>query len=144
MNRRDILLAVLSASEGRPYTPVQIQKAAFLIARNMPHLITEGPNYNFAPYDYGPFDQDVYNDAECLARSGLAEITQEAGVRWKRYAATDAGVARGRELLATMHPGHNNYICRVSAWVRALSFEQLVKSIYDAYPEMKANSIFRG
>jgi hypothetical protein len=32
----------------------------------------------------------------------------------------------------------------VSDWVRAQSFNSLVKAIYDAYPEMKVNSIFRG
>jgi hypothetical protein len=38
--------------------------------------------------------------------------------------------------------GH--YIQRISDWVRVLSFNRLVKSVYEAYPHMRAHSIFKG
>jgi len=53
MNRRDLVLAVLAASQGRSLTPVQMQKAAFLVTTNIPQVVTEGPLFNFVPYDYG-------------------------------------------------------------------------------------------
>ena len=42
-----------------------------------------------------------------------------------------------------MQKQQREYISRVFQWVRALSFEQLVRAIYAQYPEMKENSVFR-
>lgn len=144
MTRGEVLLAILAASQGRPYSPVQIQKAAFLVTKNLPDLVDIGPNFDFSPYDYGPFDQNVYSEVDGLSRAGLAEIIQQDGVRWNRYAASDSGIADGEAILAGMSERDRSYINNVTSWVRAQSFESLVKSIYVQYPEMKANSIFRG
>jgi hypothetical protein len=59
MTRSELILALLAAAEGRPYTPVQIQKAAFLVTRNLPQVMGEEQPFEFVPYDYGPFDADV-------------------------------------------------------------------------------------
>jgi hypothetical protein len=144
MTRDEVLLAILAASNGRPYTPVQVQKAVFLVTRNLPRLVSQGSNFNFEPYDYGPFDQNVYAEAEALRRAGLAEIIQQDGVRWNRYAASDLGIDRGGLILARMTERERTYIEKVATWVRAQTFEGLVKSIYDQYPEMRVNSVFRG
>ena len=74
MNPRDLVLAILAAAEGRPYTPVQIQKAIFIICDQFPSLIDAGPGFHFEPYDYGPFDSDVYSELAQLQRSGDAVI----------------------------------------------------------------------
>jgi hypothetical protein len=144
MTRSDVLLAILAASQGRPLTPVQIQKATFLVTRHFPGLIRHGPRYNFTPYDYGPFDQAVYTDAQLLARAGHVEIARREGVNWNQYSASDAGIAQGEAILDSMPQNERNYVRRVSAWVRSLSFEDLVRAIYEQYPEMRVNSIFRG
>lgn len=144
MKRSNVLLAVLSASGGQPFQPVQIQKAMFLVCENLPGLVTEGPNYNFAPYDYGPFDSTVYNDARVLQAAGLARIADASNGRWSTYSATDHGLERATEILGGMTKGQRKYILDVAAWVRKLSFSALVKSIYDAYPQMRERSIFEG
>jgi hypothetical protein len=76
MNRRDLVLAILAAAEGRAYTPVQIQKAVFVICDQLPHLIDDGPRFNFAPYDYGPFDGDVYTEIAMLQGTELGGRSQ--------------------------------------------------------------------
>jgi hypothetical protein len=81
---------------------------------------------------------------ELLARRGLAEIISQYGVRWNRYAASDAGIERGTKILESMPQRANDYVKNVSAWVRSQSFEGLVKAIYAQYPDMRANSVFRG
>jgi hypothetical protein len=107
-------------------------------------LIDEGPGFHFKPYDYGPFDPDVYSEIGALQRQGEAIIASPFG-NWNTYAASDRGLDRGENLLyGEMRRGASEYIQKVSNWVRSLSFSSLVKSIYEAYPEMKANSIFRG
>ena len=142
MNRQDVLLAALAASQGRPYSPVQIQKTMFLISKNIPKVFSNGTVYKFSPYDYGPFDSDVYVDAEKLEKDGLVEIIK--GGRWKNYAATDEGLKKGKEVLNLMKPERKTYIKEVSKWVRGQDFAQLVNAIYEQYPDMKANSIFKG
>jgi hypothetical protein len=142
MNRRDLVLAILSSSDGRPYTPAQLQKAVFLIARRMPRII-DGPAFNFVPYDYGPFDSDVYSEAESLRRENEVIIAPSGVGRWNTYAASESGLNRGRTLLDRLDGPARTYLHEVSSWVRSQSFSSLVKSIYEAYPEMRANSIFR-
>jgi hypothetical protein len=142
LNRRDLVLAILAASGGRPYTPVQIQKSVFVICDQLPDLIS-GLTFSFRPYDYGPFDSDVYSEISMLQHAGEAIIAPAPFGNWNTYAASDAGVIRGQKLLDQIGT-RREYIEKISAWVRSLGFNSLVKSIYEAYPEMKANSIFRG
>jgi hypothetical protein len=144
MTRDELVLAMLACAGGRPYTPVQIQKAIFLVCQQMPELITGGPGFDFRPYDYGPFDADVYSVADSLQRDGGAVIAPSPYGRWNTYAATDDGVAVGQEILAGLEADSREFLQRTSDWVRAQGFSSLVKSIYDAYPSMRENSIFRG
>jgi hypothetical protein len=51
MTRGDLVLALLAAAEGRSYTPVQLQKAAFLATTNLEGLVDNGPAFHFVPYD---------------------------------------------------------------------------------------------
>lgn len=144
MNRRDLLLAVLACAEGRNFTPAQIQKAMFLLSRQMPGLVQQGPGFAFRPYDFGPFDAGVYHEAEILERDGQAIISPSGSGNWRTYAASGEGVMRGKQLLHGLAAQQRDFVIKVSDWVRAQSFNSLVKSIYEAYPDMKANSIFRG
>lgn len=145
MNRRDLVLAILAAAEGRTYTPVQIQKAAFVICDQLPELIDEGPGFSFQPYDYGPFDSDVYSEISALQRAGLAVIAPSGIGNWSTYAASDAGIEQGDDILYNvLEEKDRAYIEKISNWVRSLDFASLVKSIYEAYPDMRARSIFRG
>lgn len=142
MNRSEILLAGLAAGgENATYTPVQVQKLFFLLDRESAAALG-GPFFNFVPYDYGPFDQAVYAGLDDLARRNLASI-QNTG-RYRIYGLSQQGQFEGRRILSTLAPDTRNYIVNVAGWVRQLSFQQLVASIYNKYPEMKANSVFRG
>lgn len=143
-DRRELVLAMLASSEGRPFTPVQIQKAIFLVSRNVPGLINSGSPFRFVPYDYGPFDSDVYAEAQALQSQGLAVLAPSGTGNWNTYAASADGVSLGKQILTSLPPDVQDYMLRVSEWVRAQSFRGLVKSVYDAYPEMKVNSVFRG
>ena len=142
MKREDVLLAILAVADGRGYQPVQMQKAMFLLQQNLSGLITEGECYYFEPYDYGPFDKQVYEDAETLSCSDLVEITKSPNGRWKTYAASALGSERGTAVLQTLPKDYQGYISAVSSWVRSLGFNELVKSIYAMYPDMKKNSVF--
>ena len=143
MNRRDAVLAVLAAADGNGYGPAQLQKALFLISKNAPDVFEDGRGFKFTPYDYGPFDKRVYDAADELASEGLCTVARSSN-GFRTYSATEDGRRVGQLILAGLPPGKRNYIQEVSRWVRSLSFAQLVKSIYQAYPETRKNSIFVG
>jgi uncharacterized protein len=142
MNRSEILLAGLAAGgEAATYTPVQVQKLFFLLDREAAPALG-GPFFNFVPYDYGPFDQAVYAGLDDLARRNLASV-QTTG-RYRVYGLSQTGLIEGRRILSTLQPSARDYVANAASWVRQLSFQQLVASIYNKYPEMKAKSVFRG
>jgi hypothetical protein len=144
MNRRELLLAILTAADGRPLTPVQLQKATFLVTENLEDIVDHGPGFKFVPYDYGPFDANVYNEAQSLALDDDVVIAPSGRGRWNTYAASEDGLEYGQELLDKLDDEDREYIVRTVKWVRSRTFSSLVKSIYDAYPRMRANSIFKG
>lgn len=143
MHRRDALLSILGTAEGRPFSPVQLQKAVFLIDRNLPQIFDATSRFAFAPYDYGPFDREVYVEAGALEMTGLASTGRGAN-GYNEYCATDQGVETARQIIANLDAPQREYLALVVDWVRSLPFAKLVKSIYEAYPDMKANSIFTG
>ena len=123
-----------------PYEPVQVQKLFFLLDENAASGIG-GKKFNFRPYDYGPFDRAVYDEIEALAGEGLIEVYGDG--RSRRYSLTLAGIDRAAELLESLPPRVRKYMGDVSKWVQSQSFEDLVATIYEHYPEMAVNSVFR-
>jgi uncharacterized protein len=142
MQRRDWNLLVLAAAEGQALSPVQFQKALFLISRNLPGEVGEN-FYDFQPYNYGPFDADVYNDALSLVPEQLAAVSKSPQ-GWTEYSATPNGLARAKQIAEALDPKVSSYVERLVKWVRSQSFPALVRAIYHKYPEMKVNSVFGG
>jgi len=142
MARQDWLLMALATRGGAPMDPVQIQKAMFLLGRQMTDDV--GPGfYSFRPYNYGPFDSDIYTDLQRMALRGLVSISQSSrGTR--SFSVTPEGMRQGEELLRNLNPAVRSYLQRVVQWVCSLSFADLVRAIYDRYPEFRQNSVFAG
>jgi uncharacterized protein len=141
MQRRDWNLLVLAAAEGQALSPVQFQKALFLISRELPVADLSETFYNFEPYNYGPFDADVYNDALRLVPEELVVVSRSPR-GWMEYSATPTGVERAKRIAESLDPAITNYVKRVVTWVRSQSFPALVRAIYQKYPDMKVNSVF--
>ncbi len=141
MNREEIILAALAPAKGTSHTPVQVQKLLFLIDREISDLI-DGPHFNFQPYDYGPFDKAVYDELRKLKNKGHVYIIPEEN--WQNYMLTKTGESMGEKILNSLPPIAQDYIERVSEFVRKLTFSQLVSAIYKTYPEMRDNSVFQG
>lgn len=142
--RQELVLAALAAgATNSELSPVQAQKLFFLIDQNVANALG-GQQYNFQPYDYGPFDSAVYGDLDWLSlpQEGMIEIVRDG--RYRTYRLTERGLQFGQHKLAQLDPGARDYFGRAKDWVKGLSFQALVKAIYQAYPGMRANSIFRG
>jgi uncharacterized protein YwgA len=143
LSREQVALVLLSMAEGKTFTPVQIQKALFLADDKAAGAFRPDSRYHFEPYDYGPFDWQVYADVESLERQGLAVINQQPGSRWRTYRASAAGVAEGNRLAGALSEEQNSILRKIADLVRSLSFNELVSAIYKAYPRMQARSVFR-
>ena len=142
MDRDQFMLAAMSPAGTGFFTPVQVQKMFFLLDRNIFDEEEEG-YFDFVPYDYGPFDVDVYRELEELEVEGLVEIQDlYPTLSPKKYRLTDEGLRRGEEVLGEFPDNIQIYIRRVVDFVRSLSFAQLVAAIYKAYPDMAVNSTF--
>jgi hypothetical protein len=141
-HRQQIVLAALSANSPAAYAPVQVQKLFFLIDQHIAELIG-GKQFAFEPYDYGPFDRDVYAELEELKSKNLIAITPTGTGERRRYALTSEGQELGAQYLSKLPETAQEHLAKLSKWVCSLSFSQLVGSIYKAYPDMRANSIFK-
>jgi hypothetical protein len=142
-DRKDILLAALAQSESRSLTPVQVQKAMFLIAMEAKHLAPSG-FYGFEKYNYGPFCSEIYSDLSLLESVDAITVDQSVNSRVRTYRLTDFGAERAARGLANLNPDLKAYLSAVIGWVTSLSFPDLVRAIYRKYPEYKENSIFSG
>ena len=136
-------LLVIDEAGPAGLSPVQLQKVLFLIGQNLSHEVGKS-YYKFVPYNYGPFDQHVYSDADSLIRDGLVQSVQVAGRSWAYYTVTREGRRAADEVRSEVSPKMLGYITKVVKWAQSLSFAQLLSAIYKAYPQYKAKSVFVG
>ena len=143
MENKDWTLLAIAAAGTRGLTPVHLQKSLFLLSRNLDRsqLSMASPLYDFQPYDYGPFDSAVYRDAEALATAGLVLIADSYKPR--TYLATEAGIGCAAELRHRAGAPAVRYLDEVVRWVLSQRFGELVRAIYENYPEMRQRSVFR-
>ena len=141
LSRRDWLLLAVAAAV-RPMTPVQVQKAMFLLGQR--HKAAVGEHYySFRPYNYGPFSSEIYQDAAALANAGLLLVdSAQPGRAWALYTASPSGMRRSRDLEADAPREAVEYLRRAVVWAQSLSFNELVSAIYRDFPEQRKNSVF--
>lgn len=138
MNRKYWTLVALSEAGPEGLTPVKLQKALFLVGKEL------APRnfYQFKAYHYGPFDSRVYSDLELLTDDGLVTKVPSASGNWNVYQATVAGLARAEDVKRKLPRREVDFFARLVKWIKPLSFQALVRYIYDKYPDMRANSVF--
>jgi len=142
LKNHDITLLVIAAAGDTGLTPIQLMKSVFLISRSgLPDLPPHF--YSFLPYNYGPFDPNVYRDAEALESEGMVAEVQDAGRSWSKYIITPAGLKHAEELRTQVSPQFSAYVNEVVTWVKSLTFSGLLRAIYAKYPEMRENSVFQ-
>ena len=84
----------------------------------------------------------MYVALESLAGQGHVNIDYRS-FSFRSYALTPRGLEAGRPALAGIDQVARDYIRRCSEFVRGLTFPELVSAIYNAYPEMRENSVFQ-
>ncbi len=143
MQREHLVLAALSPAKRGAFSPVQVQKLLFLIEENLSDDVG-GKCFDFVPYDYGPFDKDVYKVLEDLKEQGNAEIMDTPWHRPREYRLTGQGQGLGDQYLEKIFDkAAQDYVVRLVEFVRSVSFPDLVAAIYREYPDMSINSVFQ-
>jgi uncharacterized protein YwgA len=141
VSKEDWTLLAVALADGKPLSPVQLQKTVFLFGKLLPEEVLPKSYYNFSPYNYGPFCVDVYRDAESLAEAGLADIGATSH-GYAEYTATTRGIVKGQEVASRLPQEAASYAAAIVEWVRKQSFSQLVSAVYEEFPEYKVNSVF--
>jgi hypothetical protein len=144
MTPKELTLLVIAEAEQRGLQPVQLQKAIFLIGQNLSgNDLKTKRFYVFSPYDFGPFCRDIYEDAESLEKEGAVTIRRPPETPFKLYYSTEVGKKRALDIKRKLSSKATDYIKRVVEFTQRLTFNQLVSSVYKAYPKMKAHSVFQ-
>lgn len=136
-----LLLALLSASCCR-LTAVKLQKSLFLLGERRGEDVGHD-YYEFHPYHYGPFCADIYRDADLFEAQGAVQLDTSHGHSMREYVLTEEG-QRAAQVSAQRAPTRaREYLNAVVAWAQPLRFDELVRAVYEAFPETRVNSIFR-
>jgi hypothetical protein len=133
--RKGFLLLAYAKSPSGSLTPVQAQKIMFVLGQEAPRDV--GVDfYQFVPYNYGPFCQDIYDDQRNLDHEGYL---RKDG---KLYVITKSGLNAATDIEASQRVGIGAYLGKLVQWTTSKSFSALLSSIYSKYPEFAVNSVF--
>ena len=99
-------------------------------------------SYYFEPYDYGPFSVSLYDDLDLLEGKELIERLPRPGRNWSYVRVTDLGIQDTKKLERQAKPEQMQLIQEVRDEVLGKSFTELLRYIYEKYPEYAGKSVF--
>lgn len=135
------LLLALTEAAARSLSPVQVQKTMFVFSKGAAGSLGRENFYAFVPYNYGPLDSAIYKDLADLERRGLVEIYNPTSGGARRYAVTPLGIFTAAGI-RTQDERHADFLRGVVRWVEVKSFPDLIRAIYNHWPEYRQNSVF--
>jgi hypothetical protein len=141
VDRQDILLLIADGADGQfPLDPIRLMKGCFIVSEIGPAAWKD--LFEFRPFDYGPFDPSVYRARDALVGKDLMVATP-AG-RYSQYSITPAGRARASEIAEGLEESHlAEWLRSIGHWVTSKSFTDLLREIYDRFPNYATRSIAR-
>jgi uncharacterized protein YwgA len=134
MSRTEFVLGVLALAKDKEFSPVQVQKLFFLIGESSDNVEVKG--FDFVPYHYGPYDKNLYRELDALCEMGFVKAEIKEGRSYKTFSITKEGVKVAESI------PEEEKIISIADFVTKHSFRELVKFVYDKFPEMKTNSVF--
>ena len=136
MRQKDWLLLAI----GDYIEPIQLQKTLFKFAREAPVPINQ--RYGFVPHNWGPMAKQVYPDLEELQAMGLVDA-KPTGEGWNGYRLTTKGLELASRPRETAPRELVEAIDEKRAWVLDRPFRQLLRDVYEQYPDMAKKSLFK-
>ena len=81
MHRKLLPLALMYANDGEPIEGrTRLQKMVFLMQKELEQRGQSGAvetEYDFIPYDYGPFSKELYDDLDAMIDQEFVDDTEE-------------------------------------------------------------------
>jgi uncharacterized protein len=141
MLSRQQWLLLLLGMDGGPFDMDQVRamKGMFLLSREPGHPVAL--QYRFDPYDYGPFDSNVYRDLDALRIDGLVRAEAIPGSRRRVYRLTAKGRNLFDVLAGRLGPDEIAAVAAANRHVTSLSFGSLLADIYTRFPEFRERSV---
>ena len=137
LSRKDWLLLFLYLPEERFRTDqLRTTKGMFLFSRQCPGV----NNYDFEPYDYGPFSRDLYRDLDRLDAEGQIRRFNISASNRQIFETTSKGSVLARQLLQDAPSPEAELLTSIKRKVTALNFTDLLSAIYSQYPEYATRS----
>ena len=136
-NRECVLVAIVAAAGDDGLDRAQLQKSVFLVGEEFDGRLPAN-FYQFRPYMYGPFAQDVYSDIERLCDGPMIEVIVGNDGRPIYRLAPKASTGP-----CGLSKGLESGVRQIVEWVTSMSsFSELVRAIYHLYPDQRQNSVF--
>jgi len=130
-------------------------------------------DFNFLPFRMGPWAAEVYDEVDFLESLGLVEKSVEgagdpsdeahdmelfsealigkyqrkdlpAPSGTERFSLTEAGLAKAREIWATLPDAEKDTIIDIRRRFGRMNLRQLLRYVYNKYPEYTAESEIKG
>ena len=98
------------------------------------------PQFDFKPYDFGPFDAEVYKELERLSNADLVEISYDR-TGLKHFRLTAAGQQSANEVFAQLDERSQVLVTKVSDRVRKQTFTSLISTFFRLYPDKAVGSV---
>lgn len=150
MHRKLLPLALMYAGDGEPIEGrTRLQKLVFLMQKRLEEA-GEDPlqtdDYEFIPYDYGPFSKELYDDIDKTMARGMVEgreedlgedkvkydyEIQEDGEQWVRDQLAKEEAQRVLRLAEEIKDEYGD-----------VYLSDLIDEVYSRYPKYAENSIY--
>ncbi len=140
-----LLMSLLGfADDSKMLDPIRIMKALFIVCKKSPPEYLGGmPPYEFHPYLYGPYSEQVYQDLSELEELNLIQKVAVPGRTWSYYVPTEKGKEISGSAISAYDDKLRRYIQKIYDFVQGRDFAALLGEVYRAFPEYAVRSVFR-
>ena len=139
LDRQDVVLLIAAGAEGNyPLDPIRLMKGCFLVSQR--GKAAWRSLFDFRPYDYGPFDSDVYRSRDALVSRGMLEVRRQG--RYGSYMLTDAGREKVASLRNQIGEQSSDWFAQIGRYVTSRSFNDLLDEVYAAFPDFATRSVY--
>ncbi len=134
MSKEDFILKILSLASDVSFSPVQIQKLFFLVEKRIGY---EAKHFNFTPYHYGPYDEELTILIKQLVSDGKITSSIIDGII---HYSISTGFQNNIDDF--LDESKRSFISqKLIPFIKSKSFLELCYSIYKEFPEMAKRSV---
>lgn len=144
-NRKILPLALIKANNEQPVEGrTRLQKMIFLAQKRLEDSKILDEEYEYFPYNYGPFSKELYGDIDKLVEDGIIEEREETEEENKKkyyYELT----SKGQKLLKDELQGEGfdtleDVIEEIKSQYNEMNLPDLLDEIYSKYPNYAEKS----